>query len=65
MGCVRRALAYQLHKLRHEVGKKKREDGGQDEQGDAEGAGHGVEENPRAIYPSSNRRPGPLPDRAR
>jgi len=31
MGCVRRALAYQLHKLRHEVGKKKREDGGQDD----------------------------------
>ena len=30
-GCVRRALAYQLHKLRHEVGKKKREDGGQDD----------------------------------
>jgi hypothetical protein len=30
-GCVRRGLAYQLHKLRHEVGKKKREDGGQDE----------------------------------
>jgi hypothetical protein len=29
-GCVRRALAHQLHKLRHEVGKKKREDGGQD-----------------------------------
>jgi len=24
-------LAYQLHKLRHEVGKKKREDGGQDD----------------------------------
>ena len=30
-GCVRRALAYQLHKLRREVGKKKREDDGQDD----------------------------------
>ena len=30
-GCVRRTLAYQLHKLRHEVGKKKREDRGQDD----------------------------------